>query len=97
MSRLEGGRERRLLLEIRIPPLPELFPFRLKVTAEGTEIASLVLENPGLSDRYRLEGELPALDRREPAREIVLVASSYFAGIGNPRMKSFRLVSAQLE
>lgn len=97
MSRLEGGRERRLAVEVRIPPLPELFPFRLTVTVEGTEVASLVLEDPGPSDQHRLEGELPSLDRRELAREIVLVASSYFAGIGNPRMKSFRLVSAQLE
>lgn len=97
MSRLEGGRERRLVLEVRIPPLPELFPFRLTVRAEGTEMVRLSLENPERTDLYRLTGDLPELDRRELAREIVLVASSYFAGIGNPRMKSFRLVSAQLE
>ena len=97
MRRLEGGGERRLVLEVRIPPLPELFPFRLTVTVEGTEVASLVLENPEPSDLYRLEGEVPPLDQWELAREIVLVASSYFAGIGNPRMKSFRLVSAKLE
>ena len=97
MSRLEGGRERRLVMEIRIPPLPELFPFGLTVTAEGTEIARLALEIPEPSDLYRLAGDLPELDRLELAREIVLAASSYFAGIGNPRMKSFRLVSAKLE
>ena len=90
MSRLEGGSERRLVMEIRIPPLPELFPFRLTVLVEGAEIARLDLETPEPSDRYRLVGNLPGLDRREPVREIVLVASSYFAGIGNPRMKSFR-------
>ena len=97
MSRLEGGRERRLALEIRIPPLPELFPFQLSVQTEGTEIARLALEKPEPSDFYRLTGDLPALDRRELAREIVLISSSYFAGIGSPRMKSFRLVSAKLE
>ncbi len=97
MGRLEGGRERRLVLEVRIPPLPELFPFRLTVMAEGTEVARLVLENPEPSDLYRLVGNLPGLERRELAREIVLVASSYFAGIGNSRMKSYRLVSAKLE
>ena len=97
MSRLEGGRERQLVLEIRIPPLPELFPFRLTVMAEGMEIARLDLDKPEPSDLYRLEGDLPALDRRELAREVVLITSSYFAGIGNARMKSFRLVSAELE
>ena len=85
MSRLEGGRERQLVLEIRIPPLPELFPFRLTVMAEGTEIARLDLDKPEPSDLYRLEGDLPALDRRELAREVVLITSSYFAGIGNAR------------
>ena len=97
LSRLDGGRERRLVLEVRIPTLPELFPFRLTVMAEGAEIAGLVLDSPEFVDLHRLEGELPALDRGELAREIVLVASSYFAGIGSPRMKSFRLVSAKLE
>ena len=97
MSRLEGGRERRLVMEIRIPPLPELFPFGLTVLADGAEIARLALEKPEPPDLYRLTGDLPALDRREPAREIVLITSSYFAGIGNARMKSFRLVSAKLE
>ena len=72
-------------------------PSGLTVLADGVEIVRLALEKPEPLDLYRLTGDLPALDRREPAREIVLITSSYFAGIGNARMKSFRLVSAKLE
>ena len=97
MRRLEDGQERRLILQIQIPSLPELFPFQLTVRAEGTVIASLTRREADPLGSYIVEGVLPRLESEELAREIVLTSNSYFTGISNSRMKSFRLVSAKLE
>jgi hypothetical protein len=87
----------RVIIEIEIPPFPELYPFRLDMYLQGCLESTLSLSATADAGRHTLSGEIPPLNNEEPAIEVVLRASSYWSGIDDARMKSYRLLSIRQE
>jgi len=86
----------RVVVELEVPPLPELYPFRLDVHLQGRPAAVLELPNVVEAGKQVLRADIPDLEG-EPALEVVLRTSSYWAGIADPRMKSYRLLEIRQE
>ena len=85
-----------LELVIDVPSRMELFPFRLDVHLDGALQETLELASVEDAGRQVVRAPLPDDDDNNVI-EVVLLAGSYFAGIVDGRMKSFRLVSAAVK
>ncbi len=82
------------VVEIRIPPRPELFPFRVELHLDGRLAETFAYAEPSDTGLYLLEA--PLATPGEKVVEIVLRSDSYFAEIDDHRMKSFQLISAEV-
>lgn len=87
----------RFELAIEVPPFPELYPFELEVSLHGTVVETLRLEDPDQGGRQVITAQVPPLEASELALEVMLETDSYWTTIGDPRMKSFYLVSARVD
>ncbi len=82
------------IVEIRIPPHPELYPLRVDMLLDGRLAGSFVYAEPAETGHHVLEA--PLTTPGEEAVEIVLETDAYFCGIDDHRMKSFQLISAEV-
>ncbi len=78
-------------LEIEIPPKAELFPFEIEMFVNATRVGGWTFPDLARAGRQVLRAKLPESAAEYPALEVVLETQSYFAGITDHRMKSFRL------
>ena len=92
LRREDPRRAASAVVEIRVPPLPELFPFRVEMFLGGQSAGTFEYAEPGSTGRYVLEAPLETPG--EEVVEIVLRTASYHCEIDDPRMKSFQLISA---
>ena len=90
----EGGL---LHLEISLPERIELFPFLLELYLDGEKAGELRLSSIAQSGHHEITVELPPASYHPDVVEILLETRSYFAGIVDPFMKSYQLVSARIE
>lgn len=84
-----------LELLIDVPARTELYPFRLDVHLDGALRETLELASVDDAGQHLVRAALPDHDDNDVI-EVVLIAGTYFAGIDDGRMKSFRLVSATI-
>ena len=96
LMRSRGG-SGSLALEIEVPRRVELFPFRLEVRINGAKAEVLELEDVDAAGSHTIRVPAPGLDHDERVVEVMLETESYFTGIEDPRMKSFRLLSARID
>ena len=96
LRRPTEGAASRVEVEVMIPRRVQLFPLRIEMSINGHPAEVLELAHLTEFGPRQLSAELPPLSPDDAAVEIVLRSSSYFASIGDPRMKSFRLISAHL-
>ncbi len=83
----------RVFVEIRIPPRPELFPFRVRIFLNGQLAETFEYREPDEWDRYFLEA---SIESPGEVVEVVLRTDSYFSEIEDHRMKSFQLIRAMV-
>ena len=83
-------------VEIKIPQRPELFPFQLDVFLDGERVRTYEFAD-GESGSHTLRADLPPAGDSGMAVEVLLETDSYFTGIDDHRMKSFRLLAARVE
>ncbi len=77
-----------------MPQRTELYPFELLMRINGAPAATLHLESTDQAGTHWITGRLPALEPEDWAIEVALETRSYFSGIDDHRMKSFRLRTA---
>jgi lysophospholipase L1-like esterase len=86
----------KLSLSLRIPPYPELYPFTLRISINGSEAKILEVPTPDRAGDYELEISVPGPTELEPALEVLLATKSSFSTIDDHRMKSYQLLRAAL-
>jgi hypothetical protein len=90
LRRREGSRS--VSVAIEVPPREELFPFELELRTQDGPAALLRLASGGETGRHELTAALGT--GGEPVIEVALSTGSYWCEIGDPTMKSYRLLSA---
>jgi hypothetical protein len=83
-------------IDLEIPPLVELFPLQIELHVNGQLMQMFAFDEPADSRRYTLRAGVPPLADDDLAIEVLLETDSYFTGVGDFRMKSFRLLSAEV-
>lgn len=86
-----------LELRIAVPPRIELFPFELRVRVNGEPAGSLALADVSAAGLVDLRVPAGALPEDERVLEVLLETDAYFTEIVDPRMRSYRLVSARVD
>ena len=86
-----------LNLSLSIPPIPELFPFKLDIRINGQNAEPFEVMAPNSSGIYEIRREVPETEETNPVAEILLTTTSYFSGITDHRMKSYQLIKAALD
>ena len=94
LARPTTARSHVVQVEVDVPQRAELYPFELLMRINGTPAATLHLESTDQAGTHWITGRLPALEPEDWAIEVVLETRSYFSGIDDHRMKSFRLRTA---
>jgi lysophospholipase L1-like esterase len=85
---------RTIEIEIAVPDRVELLPLELRLSLNGVPALTRSL---GASESQFLRAPLPPATEQDPkVVEVLLEASSHFAGIGDQTMRSFRLLSVRL-
>ena len=86
---------RTIEIEIAVPDRVELLPLELSLSLNGVPALSRSLD--AASESQFLRAPLPpATEQDAEVVEVLLEASSHFAGIGDQTMRSFRLLSARV-
>jgi lysophospholipase L1-like esterase len=86
---------RTIEIEIAVPDRVELLPLELSLSLNGVPALSQSLD--AASESQLLRAPLPPATEQDPeVVEVLLEASSHFAGIGDQTMRSFRLLSARV-
>jgi hypothetical protein len=83
-------------VEIWIPPLPELFPFSLKLLLDGAPAADTLFERPNTTGHYRISGAPRVPPFFDQVVEVTLETGSYFSTIDDARMLSYQLLRARV-
>ena len=96
LKRPSGSDPEAVTLDVEIPPIVELFPLRIDLHVNGRLMRQFAFEEPAEEARYTLSAAVPPLSDDDLAIEVLLETDSYFTEIVDPRMKSFRLLSAQV-
>ena len=86
----------RFTLRIQVPEKVELFPFELTVHLQGEAATTLTLETTAESGEHTITAAVP-VSIYEDAIEVMLETESYWTTIDDARMKSFYLLSAEVE
>jgi hypothetical protein len=92
---LRRSKEARTIeIEIAIPDRVEILPLQLTLSLNGVPALARSLD---ASESQLLRAPLPPATEQDPeVVEVLLEASSHFAGIGDQTMRSFRLLSARI-
>jgi hypothetical protein len=77
-----------------IPPRPELFPFRITMLLDGAPAATASFAHANGTGHYEISGAATAPPFDDQVVEVMLVTSSFFSTIDDPRMKSYRPLRA---
>jgi lysophospholipase L1-like esterase len=96
LRRPDSGSDLVVEIAIEIPPLVELFPFRLDASVDGLPAGRYEFAEPNETGRYELALDVPPAAGSALAVEVVLRTPSYVSGISDARMNSFKLVSARV-
>jgi hypothetical protein len=88
---------RRVTVEVDVPNHVELYPFELEMYLDGEFAGRLTLESQQDAGRHILKGAIPATPGSSPAVEVLFRTRSYWAGITDFTMRSFRLIAARQE
>lgn len=88
---------RKLTIDIKTLPMPELYPMTLSLFVDGRKIRDYVY--PSGKDAGNKRIEVPLEDTVEKANplEVIIETDRYFTQINDHRMKSFRYLHAGLE
>jgi hypothetical protein len=87
----------RVRVEVEVPPFVELYPFALEMRLDGEPVATLRLAGRTEAGRHVLTGAIPARAQPPVALEVGLRTASYWTGVTDFTMRSYRLVSARQE
>jgi len=87
----------RVVVEIEVPSLVELYPFTLEMRLNRQKTSEIVLADEQGAGRHRLEGIIPKTDDFNSIFEVTLRTESYWTGINDPTMRSCKLISAWQE
>lgn len=90
-----SGEEKEVHIKIQIPSLVELYPFQITLLLNGEAVSTHTLEMADNADPYTIKGVIPT-SCSDDIIEVILETDSYFTTISDHRMKSFRLISAEL-
>jgi lysophospholipase L1-like esterase len=86
-----------LEIEIQVPPHPELFPLEIDVSLQGKPAERFSFAEPEPSGRYQLIAPVPRLGDDALVLEVILETDSYFVDFNDGLMRSYQLVSAQIQ
>ena len=89
-----GGRPT-VTVRIAVPDKIELYPFTLRMSLQGQPATTLTLASVSESGEHRLTAVVPEGPYAE-AIEVILETDAYWTTIDDPRMKSFYLMSAEV-
>lgn len=82
-------------IKIGAPSIPELFPLSIKVHINGRFVQLYEFDTPSNEREYEMVVELPEMGENRVV-EVLLETDCYFTEISDPRMKSYRLISAKI-
>lgn len=95
MLRSKADEQVTVKVKVQVPSRDELFPFLLTMRLDGGPAAQLRLQSSSEAGIHTIESTVAGGNSR--VVEICLETQSYFTGIADSRMKSFKLVEAIVE
>jgi hypothetical protein len=96
LRRPEHRSVREVEVEIEVPPLAELFPFSVELHVDGMVAGRFSFAAPDGGDVHRLTAPVAPASAEDSVVEVILETGSFFSGITDARMKSYKLLGARL-